>query len=61
MAEQAKATLNLSNFVGMVNAADPQAIPPGASEVQINVMALVNGQLQTRRGYSTVQFADEGD
>lgn len=56
MAEQTKARLEIRDFPGMITAADPDDIPDGAAEEQINLVSLVPGQMQTRAGYRLVSF-----
>lgn len=46
----------LDRFPGMVDAADPNDLPPGAAQVQINLSSAVPGELRSRTGYLPVTF-----
>jgi hypothetical protein len=53
-----KASVELKDFAGMVNAAADEDLPPGATRAQVNVMSLKAGELDTRQGYRVVTFED---
>jgi hypothetical protein len=59
MADRHRTRAEARDFPGMVASADPEDVPEGAAEVQVNVNSLVPGELSTRRGYRPVVFESE--
>lgn len=56
MAREERNLLVIDNFPGMIDAADPNDLPPGAAQVQINLSSAKPGELRTRGGYLPVTF-----
>lgn len=54
-----RAFASLSDFTGMVTAADPHNLPPGAAQIQINLQSNVPGELAVRGGLRRVTFESE--
>lgn len=48
--------MTLNQFPGMVDAADPNDLPPGAAQVQINLSSAKPGEMRTRLGFLPVSF-----
>lgn len=59
MAIPPKSSVSLSDFPGLVEAADPEDVPPGAGQDQVNLTCLKAGQLTTRPGFRVVSFEDD--
>lgn len=59
MADQAHQRIDLSDFPGLLVYTDEGDQPPGSAIEQTNMISLVLGQLQVRRGYTIVQFEAE--
>lgn len=59
MADQAKSRTDLSDFPGLVVYTDEGDNPPGSAVEQTNLISLVAGQIQVRRGYTVVTFETE--
>ena len=53
-----KQSVELRDFPGLVTNLDPHDLPPGAAQVQINVVSIVSGELQVRLGIKEVTFED---
>lgn len=51
-----RAQVQINDFQGLVEASDPDDLPPGASRCQVNVATRRLGLLQTRRGFLPVAF-----
>lgn len=49
---------NLMEFRGLVTNANPHAIPPGAAQVQTNIVCTIAGQLTVRKGMRPTAFAN---
>jgi len=58
MAEQPRKSVEIKDFPGLMNDMDPDDIPPGAAEVQINATCVQVGQLTVRSGLRLVSFED---
>jgi hypothetical protein len=59
MANQFKrpqASVEVLDFPGMYSDADPNDLPPGAMQVQVNAQSTVMGELNLRPGYREVSF-----
>jgi len=54
----AKQTVELRDFPGLITNMDPNDLPPGAAQVQINIVSVVAGELQVRQGIKEVKFED---
>lgn len=59
MGIKADSNLEIKDFSGMASNADPTDIPPGMSQVQINVSSIRRGQLEIRGGLRKVTFENE--
>jgi hypothetical protein len=46
----------IDKWAGLVTNASPYVIPPGAAVTQVNLQALMPGQLTVRLGHNTVSF-----
>jgi hypothetical protein len=53
-----RSSVVFKDFQGVINAAASEDIPPGATEVQVNVTCVKGGELATRQGYRVVTFED---
>jgi hypothetical protein len=49
--------IQIDKWPGLVTNASPYAIPAGAAVTQVNLQAIVPGQLSVRQGSTTVSFA----
>lgn len=49
---------NVMQFQGLVTNANPHAIPPGAAQVQTNIVCTIAGQLTVRKGMRPTAFAN---
>lgn len=47
----------IEKWAGLVTNASPYAIPPGAAVTQVNLQAIVPGQISVRPGTASVSFA----
>jgi len=47
----------IEKWAGLVTNASPYAIPPGAAVTQVNLQAIVPGQVSVRPGSTTLTFA----
>lgn len=47
----------IEKWAGLVTNASPYAIPPGAAVTQVNLQAIVPGQVSVRPGSTNVSFA----
>lgn len=56
MAEEPRGSAVLEDFPGMVEDIDPDDLPPGAAEIQINATCVRTGQLIVRLGILPVKF-----
>jgi hypothetical protein len=56
MSEEAKGGVVMRDFGGLVTNLDPRDLPPGVSDVQVNVNSRVGGELNVRRGLQEVKF-----
>jgi len=56
MAKQRIARLEIRDFPGLVNTQDPDDLPLGAAQEQVNVGSGKTGELTVRRGYVEVRF-----
>lgn len=59
MADEARNTVEIKDFPGMMNGVDAIDLPEGASESQLNVTCLRVGELSIRPGLKKVVFAEE--
>lgn len=46
--------MKINKFLGLIQAASPYSVPPGAATEQVNVMSLIPGQLTVRGGMKTI-------
>jgi hypothetical protein len=46
----------IDKWAGLVTNASPYAIPPGAAVTQVNLQAIMPGQLTVRPGHNAVTF-----
>lgn len=60
MADRPTAQIVARDFPGMVIAVDPDDLPPGAAELQVNLQSDRAGELRTRPGFRKLAF-DEAD
>lgn len=58
MGEPAKTEVSIKDFRGMGSNYDPKDLPPGVSQLQINVNGYQRGELVVRRGLREVTFED---
>lgn len=58
MADAPIRRMNLMAFRGLMTNANPHSIPPGAAQVQTNVVCTVAGQLTVRKGMRAIAFAN---
>jgi hypothetical protein len=58
VAEEAKNTVEIRDFQGIVTDADPGDLDDGAAVNQVNACSLVPGQLDIRRGVAVVAFEE---
>lgn len=49
--------ISISEWGGLATNASPYSIPPGAAVTQVNLQAIVPGQLSVRPGHNAVAFA----
>lgn len=56
MSDRPRASVEIRDFPGLIGNLDPSDLPEGAALVQVNVVSIVPGELQTRLGYKTVSF-----
>ena len=61
MGVPSKVLTNIADFQGMATNVDPSDIPPGVSEVQVNVCSVQRGQIEVRRGLKSLTFDEEDD
>ena len=47
----------IDKWSGLVTNASPYGIPPGAAVTQVNLQAIVPGELRVRPGHNAVSFA----
>lgn len=47
----------IDKWAGLATNASPYTIPPGSAVTQVNLQAIVPGQLQVRPGMATVSWA----
>jgi hypothetical protein len=47
----------IDKWAGLVTNASPYVLPPGAAVTQVNIQALIPGQLRVRPGTAAVSFA----
>ena len=47
----------ITEWGGLATNASPYAIPPGAAVTQVNIQAIVPGQISVRPGTTSVSFA----
>lgn len=47
----------IEKWAGLVTNASPYSIPPGAAVTQVNLQALVPGQLSVRPGHNAMTFS----
>lgn len=59
MPEKVKAKVEIREFPGLATTVDPDDMPPGAAEIQVNVGAGTYGSLECRSGYAQVSFDNE--
>lgn len=52
--------ITISEWAGLATNASPYSIPPGAAVTQVNLQAIVPGQISVRPGTSSVSFATHG-
>lgn len=48
--------ISVEKWAGLATNASPYSIPPGAAVTQVNLQAIVPGQLSVRPGMTTVSF-----
>ena len=58
MAEPARERKEIRDFPGMITSADPDDIPDGAAEVQVNLISVKPGEMRVRSGYKFVSFEE---
>ena len=56
MGVPAQTHVEITDFAGLVQNADPRDLPPGAAEEQVNACCIRFGELQVRRGMVQVLF-----
>ncbi len=56
MARMPENRVEVSDFPGEMNNVDKADLPPGAAQVQINLVSRVMGQLGIRRGFRIAAF-----
>ncbi len=56
MARPPETRVQVEDFPGEVNNADPADIPRGSARVQINLVSRIMGELNVRRGYRPAAF-----
>jgi len=56
MADRPRQSVEIRDYPGLIANSDPEDIPRGAAQMQVNVISLVTGELSTRGGYRTVSF-----
>jgi hypothetical protein len=49
--------MKINKFLGLIQAASPYSVPPGAATEQVNAMSLTPGQLTVRGGMKTIATA----
>ena len=54
-----KSSIDMSDFPGMLRNQDPQDLPPGGAEVQLNLACIERGQMRSRGGMRQVTFEDQ--
>ena len=59
MANKPKAKAEIKSFPGLATTIDPDDMPPGQAEIQVNVGIGDLGSLEARRGYRAVSFDNE--
>lgn len=52
--------ITISEWAGLATNASPYSIPPGAAVTQVNLQAIVPGQISVRPGTTAVSFATHG-
>lgn len=56
MAESEASKIRVEKWLGQMSNADPHDLPPGAAQIQENVVSTTPGQLETRLGWRAVTF-----
>lgn len=59
MGQRAKTKVEIRDFPGLQVNVDPEDIPPGASQKQVNACSISIAELQVRAGYREVVFENE--
>lgn len=59
MGQPAKKAVEIRDFAGLVTRADPDDVPPGAAQDQVNLSSARAGELVTRSGARPVIFEEE--
>ena len=49
--------ITISEWGGLATNASPYSIPPGAAVTQVNLQAIVPGQISVRPGHNTITFS----
>jgi hypothetical protein len=49
--------ISIEEWAGLATNASPYAIPPGAAVTQVNLQAIVPGQISVRPGHNAVTFS----
>lgn len=47
----------IDKWAGLVTNASPYAIPPGAAVTQVNLQAIIPGQISVRPGHNAMSFS----
>lgn len=56
MARQPESRIQVEDFPGEVNNADPADIPRGSARIQMNLTSRIMGELNARRGFRIAAF-----
>jgi hypothetical protein len=59
VAEKPKSSVVMRDFPGLITNLDPDDLPPGSAQVQVNVTSSRPAVLEPRPGYRVVIFEDE--
>jgi hypothetical protein len=56
MPKEPRAQVDVKDFAGLLTNVDPDDVPTGAAQKQVNVVCITLGELQVRGGYREVTF-----
>lgn len=58
MADLPRAKVEINDFSGLLSHGDPNDIPPGAAQVQLNVSSRTPGELRSRPAWEFLNFEE---